>query len=160
MKLKDLIIKLEEMNCVEQIIETKGELVNWKRDNNYNLPYKLKPILPYMKEKTIFNFMQDSRRGMWVNKVFIIEESVNKLVLIQFMFNREGDDNIFPFVINKELLINNLYNLDCYMDEDEIERLYSEMQEVDLETYELDKFCEACVTDWLNYKVKRDEICI
>lgn len=156
MKLKDLIIKLEEMNCIEQIIETKGELVNWKCDNNYNLPYKLKPILPYMKEKTIFNFMQDSRRGMWVNKVFIIEESVNKLVLIQFMFNREGDDNIFPFVINKELLIKNLYNLDCYMDEDEIERLYSEIQEVDLETYELDKFCESCVTDWLNYKVKRD----
>lgn len=156
MKLKDLIIKLEEMNCVEQNIETKGELVNWKCDNNYNLPYELKSILPYMKEKTIFNFMQDGRRGMWVNKVYLTDESVDKLVLVQFMFNREGDDNIFPFVINKELLIKNLCILDCYMTDEEIEQLYSEIQEVDLETYELDKFCESCVTDWLNYKVERD----
>lgn len=156
MKLKDLIIKLEEMNCVEQNIETKGELVNWKCDNNYNLPYELKPILPYMKEKTIFNFMQDGRRGMWVNKVYLTDESVDKLVLVQFMFNREGDDNIFPFVINKELLIKNLCIFDCYMTDEEIEQLYSEIQEVDLETYELDKFCESCVTDWLNYKVERD----
>ena len=37
MKLKDLIIELEEMNCVEQTIETKGELVNWECDD-YNLP--------------------------------------------------------------------------------------------------------------------------
>ena len=100
MKLNDLIIKLEEMNCVEQTIETKGELVNYKCDNDYNLPYKLKPILPYMKEKTIFNFMQDGRRGMWVNKVYLTDGLVDKLVLIQLMFNREGDDNIFTFVIN------------------------------------------------------------
>ena len=156
MKLDDLIIKLEEMNCVEQTIETKGELVNYKRDNDYNLPYKMKPILPYMKEKTIFNFMQDGRRGMWVNKVYLTDELVDKLVLIQFTFNREGDDNIFTFVINKEILIRNLCILDCYMDEDKIPQLYSEIQEIDLETYELDKFSESCVTNWLNYKVERD----
>lgn len=156
MKLKHLIIKLEEMNCVKQNIETKGELVNWKCDNNYNLPYNLEDVLPGMKEKTIFNFMQDGRRGMWVNKVYLPDESLDKLVLVQFMFNREGDDNIFPFVINKELLIKNLCILDCYMTDEEIEQLYSEIQEVDLETYELDKFCESCVTDWLNYKVERD----
>ena len=144
MKLKDLIIELEEMNCVEQTIETKGELVNWECDD-YNLPYIMKPIPPSMKEKTIFNFMQDSRRGMWVNKVYLTDESMDKLVLIQFMFNREGDDNILTFVINKELLIKNLHILDCYMTDEKIEQLYSEIQEADLETYELDEFCESLV---------------
>ena len=160
MKLKDLLFKLEEMNCIEQNIETKGELINWKcdGDGNYNLPYKLKPILPHMREETIFNFMQDGRRGMWVNKVYLSDESIDKLVLIQFMFNREGDDNVFPFIINKELLIKNLCILDCYMDEDEIEQLYSEIQEIDFETYELDSFCESVVSAWLNYKVECDSI--
>ena len=96
--------------------------------------------------------MQDSRRGMWVNKVYLTDESMDKLVLIQFMFNREGDDNILTFVINKELLIKNLHILDCYMTDEKIEQLYSEIQEVDLETYELDEFCESLVVDWLNYK--------
>lgn len=158
MKLKDLIFKLEEMNCIEQTIETKGRVVNWNCNDNYNFPYELNPILPYMREETIFNFMQDGRRGMWVNKVFHPSEDNEKLVLIQFMFNREGDDNVFTFIINKELLIRNLCILECYMTDDEIERLYFEIQEVDLETYELDKFCESCVSDWLNCKVERDEI--
>lgn len=104
--------------------------------------------------------MQDGRRGVWVNKVYLSDESIDKLVLIQFMFNREGDDNIFSFVINKELLIKNLCILDCYMTDEEIEELYSEIQEIDLETYELDSFCESCITNWLDYKVERDEIVI
>ena len=54
MKLNDLLFKLEEMNCIEQTIETKGELVHWKCDDNYNLPYNLEDVLPGMKEKNNF----------------------------------------------------------------------------------------------------------
>lgn len=51
MKLKDLIFKLEEMNCIEQTIETKGDLVNWNCNGDYYLPYNLEGVLPGMKEK-------------------------------------------------------------------------------------------------------------
>lgn len=149
--LKDLINDLEEMNCIEKTIETKGDIIDYKCDDNFNLPYLLKDMLPNLNEKTIFNFMQDGRRGMWCNKVY---DNDNNVVLIQLMFNREGDDNIFNFVIDKDYLINNI-DYECianYMDEEEFKNFIDSLENIDYENHNLSKFSSEVVMDWLDFK--------
>lgn len=110
MKLNQLVQELEQANHIEKKIETKGDIFDYYKlcSNIPNLPYNLTEYWSQLIEKTVFNVMQDSRRGFWINKVWSEYESDENLVLIQFMFNREGDDHIDTFIINKELLVNNI----------------------------------------------------
>lgn len=112
-------------------------------------------MLPNLNEKTIFNFMQDGRRGMWCNKVY---DNENNVVLIQLMFNREGDDNIFNFVIDKDYLINNI-DYECianYMDEEEFKNFIDSLENIDYENHNLSKFISEVVIDWLDLKKEID----
>ena len=73
------------------------------------------------------------------------------------MFNREGDDHIDTFIINKELLINNIdfELLDNWMDDDEITDFINSLNQVSLD-FELPDSCLEAVHNWLeiytNYK--------
>lgn len=151
MLLKELIKTLEKMNCIEQTIETKGGIIDYKCDNNFNLTYQLKSMIPYLKEKTIFNFMQDGRRGMWCNKVY---DNENNIVLIQLMFNREGDDNVFNFILNKGYFISNIdYELVAnHMDEDEFKDFINSLENIDYETHCLSEFCTQVVNNWFKLR--------
>lgn len=149
MKLKKLIEDFNTRRYVENDIRTKGNIIDWKYPGeNYNLPYELHSMLPYLKEVTIFNVMQDGRRGMWVNQVY---NDKYEPALIQFMFNREGDDNIFNFIIDKDYFVDNLdYELIAnYMTEEEFESFLKELENVDYENYVFTEEQLDLIISWL-----------
>ena len=155
MKLTDLIHNLTQMSCMEQDIETKGNIIDWECDHNFNFPYELKNYIPYLKEETFFNFMRDNRRGFWANKVY---DNIGNVVLIQLMFNREGDDNVFNFILDSDWVIANIDwdNLSNWMDEDELQRLVYTLESSQVSTdCELSTFCEDIVKSWLDYKKEK-----
>lgn len=151
MKLNKLIQELEQANHIETTMETKSNVLEYKCDlDEPNLPYTLGEYFPQLIERTVFNVMHNRRRGFWINKVWLEHESDENLVLIQFMFNREGDDCIDTFIINKELLVNNI-NVELlanWMDEDEIPDFINSLNEVSLDV-ELSDSCLELVNAWL-----------
>ncbi len=152
MKLNQLVQELEQANHIETKMETKGDIFDYYKlyPNIPNLPYNLTEYWSQLIEKTVFNVMQDGRRGFWINKVWLEHESDENLVLIQFMFNREGDDHIDTFIINKDLLVNNIdveLLANC-MDEDEITDFINSLNEVNLDV-ELSDSCLELVNAWL-----------
>ena len=164
MKLNQLVQELEQANHIETKMETKGYIFDYYKlyPNIPNLPYDLTEYWPQLIEKTVFNVMQDSRRGFWINKVWSEQESDENLVLIQFMFNREGDDHIDTFIINKELLLNNINVelLDNWMDEDEIAYFINSLNQVS-HYFELSDRCLEAIHSWLekytNYKKLKEK---
>lgn len=82
---------------------------------------------------TIFNYMFDCRRGVWIN----IVEKHNEIILVQIQCGREGDDYIETYIINEDKFYDFFTRdeLEYYVGIDDDNTTFCKLEDIDLDRH-------------------------